>query len=385
MVSHFKQFLRQLVAGGEGKFLDDAHDGELDHLGDPHNPIDRVNEAIKRLLRDALDAQYFLHGMHGSYTLRFTPIGSDETFGFPFDEDWMQLANAVEVPGIRPHQPDKSLPPVQLVTEPMLVVSGLDGLNHGREFSLMTHMQVITPCTFGGPEAESHIRAGFEKGYELLPGEVQREWRIRAYKEARERLKMGMQDNNTSGTPVTCGQQSGKTPQTLRNEGNQCDKTPEIPAMDDPQGDSKPQLLEDDEEKGGNTPEALRNGGQQSDSTPQILGNDGEQDNNIPETPTMDDHQGNNTPCLPGSDGEWAKNMPEALHDDGEQGEDTPETPDMNDQQGDDAPQTLENDSERGDSAPEALHNDGEQGDSTPEAPDMADQKPESQTVANVG
>lgn len=67
--------------------------------------------------------------MLGSYTLRFAPIDSDQTFGFPFDKEWMQPVHAHEVPHTRDDKRGDPLPPVQLVIQPMLVVSGLDGLN----------------------------------------------------------------------------------------------------------------------------------------------------------------------------------------------------------------------------------------------------------------
>jgi hypothetical protein len=170
LVAHFKASLRKIVANGDVEIPDDANDGDLMYLGDPHNLRDASNEDIRRLLRYALRAQYFLHGMPGSYTLRFSPIGSDKTFGFPFDKDWMRLNNAREVPNTRPGEP---LPPVQLVSDPMLVASGLNRLDYDKVFTLRTPMEVVTPWTFGGKTAKKFIYPGHEKGGEPAPAGVQ--------------------------------------------------------------------------------------------------------------------------------------------------------------------------------------------------------------------
>ncbi|KAH6844717.1 hypothetical protein B0I37DRAFT_167305 [Chaetomium sp. MPI-CAGE-AT-0009] len=208
LVAHFKSFHRQFVVNGEDQFpAEDPHARDLDYIGVNGKPSDGRNEAIRRLLRSALRAQVFLHGVRGGYALRFSPIGSYETFEFPFDENWMQPANAAEVPPTRNNQPREPLPPVQLVTQPMLVASGLDSLDFGRKPTLVTHMQVITPWTFGGPEAKEFIRPGFEKGWELLPAEVFNE---RAARGSRERVEQFLKElkerRNTPEGPVTDGQ-----------------------------------------------------------------------------------------------------------------------------------------------------------------------------------
>jgi hypothetical protein len=140
----------------------------LDNVHIDHQDTGTTTEIIRRLLRHALNAQFYLHGVRESYTLRFSPIGTDKTSDFPLDEEWMQAANALEVPPTRRNQPREPLPPVQLVTQPMLVSSGLDGLNFDRKFSLVNHMRVVTPWTFGGPDAEEFILPGFEKGWQFL-------------------------------------------------------------------------------------------------------------------------------------------------------------------------------------------------------------------------
>ncbi|KAK4040413.1 hypothetical protein C8A01DRAFT_46227 [Parachaetomium inaequale] len=181
LVAYFKASLRQIVANADVEIPDDANDGDLNYLGDPRNPRDASNEDIKCLLRYALQAQYFLHRMPGSYTLRFSAIGSDKTFGFPFDKNWMRLNNARQVPNTRPGEP---LPLVQLVSDPMLVASGLDGLGYDKDFTLRTPMQVVTPWTFGGKEAETFIYPGYEKGWELAPAGVQVEGQVKPRVEA---------------------------------------------------------------------------------------------------------------------------------------------------------------------------------------------------------
>ncbi|KAK3291030.1 uncharacterized protein B0H64DRAFT_446828 [Chaetomium fimeti] len=219
LVAHFKSYHRQFVVDGEHMFPDDPHAEDLDYIGVIDNDTDSYNYVIRRLLRSALRAQVFLHGMPGRYTLRFSPIGSYETSEFPFDEDWMRPANASEVPPTRRgEQPDEPLPPVQLVSQPMLVASGLDGLSFDREFSLVTHMEVITPWTFGGPEAKEFLRPGYEKGWELLPAEVRnaRMWpRIR---EAAARYDgEGKEGDNMPKTPGT-DDQTAESP-TAANAG----------------------------------------------------------------------------------------------------------------------------------------------------------------------
>lgn len=56
LVSHFKRLLRQLVVGAKGRFLDDAHDGNLDDRGALDDPTASTNWAIKNLLSAALDS-----------------------------------------------------------------------------------------------------------------------------------------------------------------------------------------------------------------------------------------------------------------------------------------------------------------------------------------
>jgi hypothetical protein len=98
-----------------------------------------------------------------SYTIRFTPLRNNDLWGFPLDTEWMRLENPIEIPEKRPGE---ELPAVQLVSDPMLVVSGLDGISHDKEFTLWSPMVIVTPWTFGGDEGNKHTFPGFEKGYQ---------------------------------------------------------------------------------------------------------------------------------------------------------------------------------------------------------------------------
>ncbi|KAK4149243.1 hypothetical protein C8A00DRAFT_19041 [Chaetomidium leptoderma] len=167
LIPHYKRSVRLLLADGEAKIPDQWYDYHFDPTG-----ITSIDCGIKRLLENALNLQYFIHGMvgFGSYTLRFTPIGSDKLWGFPFDKDWMELNNVMELPDERPGE---ALPDVQLVSDPMMVVSGLDGQSYDRKFEVWTRMQVVTPWTFGGEEAEEHAFPEMKKGWRER---LAREW-----------------------------------------------------------------------------------------------------------------------------------------------------------------------------------------------------------------
>jgi hypothetical protein len=166
LVPHYKKYLRLIVQDGEKKIPDDIHDDDFkydDDLLDP--PGGAPNYPIRELLKTALQVQYHLHGLDpGSYTIRFTPIDSDKMSGFPFDKDWMKHNNPVEIPSHPPGGEEPQL--VALVSDPMLVISGVNGLGYERDFTHHTSMQVVVPWTFGGEEAAPFVYAGCEKGWE---------------------------------------------------------------------------------------------------------------------------------------------------------------------------------------------------------------------------
>ncbi|EAQ87612.1 predicted protein [Chaetomium globosum CBS 148.51] len=164
LVAHYKEYLRLIVQDGEKKIPDDAHDGNFKYNGDIGDlPGGAPNYSIRNLLKTARDLEYYLHGLDpGSYTIRFTPTDSDKMFDFPFDKNWMELNDPVEIPSYPPGS--KELPLVGLVSDPMLVISGLDGLGYERNFTHHTSMRVVAPWTFGGEEAAPCVDAGYEKG-----------------------------------------------------------------------------------------------------------------------------------------------------------------------------------------------------------------------------
>ncbi|KAK3294348.1 uncharacterized protein B0H64DRAFT_433529 [Chaetomium fimeti] len=169
LVPHYKKHLRLILQDGDDKIPDDAHDGDLRwRFGDIEDtPGGPPHHQIRQLIEAALIAQYYVHGVYpGSHTLRFSPIGSDSIFGFPVDEEWMKLTYPVEIPYYRPGS--EEMPPVQLVSDPMLVVSGVDGLSYDRKFTRHAPMRVVAPWTFGGKEAAPFVYPGFEKGWEQV-------------------------------------------------------------------------------------------------------------------------------------------------------------------------------------------------------------------------
>ena len=166
LVPHYKKHLRLIVQDGEKKIPDDIHDGDFGYDGDFLDPPGGApNRLIRELLKTAWNLQYYLHGLDpGSYTIRFTPIDSDKISGFPFDKDWMERNNPVEIPS---HPPGSEKPQlVALVSDPMLVISGLNGLGYEREFTHHTSMKVVVPWTFGGEEAAPFVYPEYGEGWE---------------------------------------------------------------------------------------------------------------------------------------------------------------------------------------------------------------------------
>lgn len=99
-----------------------------------------------------------------SCSLRFTPIGSDSPWGFPVDKESMYEFDPPEIPRALPGEP---LPLVQLVSDPMLVISGMNGWGYETDIEPWpkSRLVVVAPWTFGGEEAEKHTFPGFEKGW----------------------------------------------------------------------------------------------------------------------------------------------------------------------------------------------------------------------------
>ncbi|KAH6632293.1 hypothetical protein F5144DRAFT_489514 [Chaetomium tenue] len=191
LVPHYKKHLRLIIQDGGNKLPDDAHDGDLEmHYGDVYDSAGGPPHwAIREVAKAALVAQYYVHGTKpGSYTLRFSPIGCGNIFGFHFDEDWMKLSSPIELPSSRPDS--EEFPNVQLVSDPMLVVSGLDGLSYDKEFTCCAPMVVVAPWTFGGEEAAPFIYPGFEKGWEEALESGRQELRARM-KKVEEDAKAG--------------------------------------------------------------------------------------------------------------------------------------------------------------------------------------------------
>lgn len=212
LVAHFKRSLSRL-ADRRDKIPDVASDGSLcgpgDTPGDIPSAVDRFDVAIRGLLESACQAQYFIHGMNGGYTLRFTPVGeeSDKLFGFRFNPGWMDLNDPIEIPSKRPDE--RGYPPVQLVSQPMLAASGLKGAKNNTRYTLRTPMCVVTPWTFGGEKAQPYIFAGFEKGWELIPADLWDEHRNRAEerkrreKEQQEPQQKPLVEGNRDAEPQT--------------------------------------------------------------------------------------------------------------------------------------------------------------------------------------
>jgi hypothetical protein len=156
LVAHFRESLRQLLSDSQIKLKHLDTDSDLDASGDVTVRINYIQYILKCLVRKAPRLQWILHGLEfGSYDVRFTPIDSDNLWGFDLDEEWMESENASEVPDAATD--DGSPTPVNLVSDPMLVVSGLDGLSYEKKFTVLVPMVVVTSWTFGGDKAEEDV------------------------------------------------------------------------------------------------------------------------------------------------------------------------------------------------------------------------------------
>jgi hypothetical protein len=156
LVAHFRESLRRLLSDGQTKLEHLDTDSDLNDPGYQGAMINRIQYVLKCVVRDALSLQRALRGLEfGSYNVRFTPIDIDNLWGFDLDEESMQLENASEVPDAATDGESPTL--VSIVTDPMLVVSGLDGLSYEKKFTVLVSMVVVTPWTFGGDKAEEDV------------------------------------------------------------------------------------------------------------------------------------------------------------------------------------------------------------------------------------
>ncbi|KAK3297942.1 uncharacterized protein B0H64DRAFT_458567 [Chaetomium fimeti] len=162
LMAHCKKSLRQLLVDGETQLPDLAHDADWRARGDGHDAIDKMSFALKRVFESALKVQYCIHGLEGTYSLRFTPIDSDsdQPWGFPFEDGPMRLFNP---PELNPLKDDGGLPSVQLVCVPMLTVNKRYDEGFGKVFTQKAPMSVVTPRVFAGEEAWSNCKEYVEK------------------------------------------------------------------------------------------------------------------------------------------------------------------------------------------------------------------------------
>ncbi|KAK4234262.1 hypothetical protein C8A03DRAFT_37971 [Achaetomium macrosporum] len=157
LIPHFKKSLRLLVDDGLTKIPDRDHDVNWDFFcGEDSDDEDNdFCDQIKRTLHFALQLQWFLHGFLASFTLRFSPIGSNSLWGFPVDRDWMTKTGPTEISCVPSDATDQPVRLVQLVSDPMLVTSGRDYKGYEEHFSLWpkSHMRVVAPWCYGGEVA----------------------------------------------------------------------------------------------------------------------------------------------------------------------------------------------------------------------------------------
>jgi len=191
LVPHFRTSLKSLVADGKTRIPDIPSDKHWPHADDVDDSSHELNDNMLSILTHTMTLQRYQHGMTGSCRLRFTPIGSDSLWGFPVDEESMRDFDPPEIPRTRPGEP---LPLVQLVSDPLLVISGVDGWSYETDIKpwSKTRMVVVAPWTFGGEEAEKHTYPGFEKG-----------WRERMAKEAEEAEEQEAAERTLAGRQTT--------------------------------------------------------------------------------------------------------------------------------------------------------------------------------------
>ncbi|KAK4239130.1 hypothetical protein C8A03DRAFT_32811 [Achaetomium macrosporum] len=154
--SDFVMHREALVRAWIWHYLDDTL-----FTGRTDNPVKCSCEAWEHLRALRLELDCYLYGMMGEYQFMLRPLGTDQAYGFPVDEEWMTLDGTGVIPYSRPGQ---EIPPVQLVSDPMLVCRGLDRFSFREDFVLwhpMSRMRVVAPWTFGGQEAESVGLTGY--------------------------------------------------------------------------------------------------------------------------------------------------------------------------------------------------------------------------------
>lgn len=160
LVAHCKKSLRQLLVNGEAELPDLARDADWEAKGDGYDATDNISYGLKMILKAALKVQFCFHGLEATYTLRFTPIGSGQRWGFPFDDEGMKLYNP---PELRSSRDGGGLPPVQLVCVPMLAVQERYDQGLGKVLIRKAPMTVVTPYVFAGGEAEKYTWGNCKK------------------------------------------------------------------------------------------------------------------------------------------------------------------------------------------------------------------------------
>ncbi len=205
LVAHFKASLRQLLIDGAAAIPDREDDAVWDVV-DPDRGVD-IHFNIKALLKAALGARHFLHGMAAVWSVRFSPGGADgdkeahkhkQPWGFAFDEKCMTQTSPSWLPFDQPGC--ETPPPVGLVIEPMLAKTGFDKIKKIEGVHVWSKMKVLMPWTFDindahpdcpeRPSAAGKGRApvvgsdaGSEAGSEVAAGEG------RARRETRRRTR----------------------------------------------------------------------------------------------------------------------------------------------------------------------------------------------------
>jgi hypothetical protein len=162
LIPHFKKSLRPLIVDGLSKIPDrdqDVNFDPFDGLVEPPEGVDDVDDevlanelcfCIKGLLSDAVQLRQRLHGMHRSFSLRFSPLGSKSLWGFPVEKKWMSTRDPWELTAL-PSTGERPIKTVQLVSDPMLVYSGgWEGWEEDFHLFRHGHMGVISLWCDGG-------------------------------------------------------------------------------------------------------------------------------------------------------------------------------------------------------------------------------------------
>jgi len=156
LIPHFKASLRQLLVDGAAAIPDRASDDTWEPSDADRDADNAIGDLIKWVLDTALAMRHWLHGMPAVWSFRFSPPGHgdmhEEPWGFALDDKCMEEVNLVCVPRQRPgteeDEEKAALPPVRLVTQPMLVKTGFDRIRNLKEPHVWTRMKVLMPWTF---------------------------------------------------------------------------------------------------------------------------------------------------------------------------------------------------------------------------------------------